>query len=373
MGAINSDPMVRTGIIFKSITPISLGCLIIALIVSIACQQPPAKQADSAKAALDKAANAQALIYADSQYRIAQGLFREGQLEIARQQGRFALLRDFAAADSLFALTICTADLARDEAADRLNKLKSEAEDGIADLAEALSAWRAALDGSLTLYEAEKSWAAAKINLEASRLLLESSEYVRAIEAAKNGRRSLDELSAILEQYQNSEAQIVSTWRHWVDETLAGAKKSGSAAIIIDKSAHRLHLVKGARLVRSFPCDLGYNSASQKYFAGDGATPEGQYRISRVKGNGSKFYRALLLNYPNDLDKKRFKRNKSGGIISQNARIGALIEIHGEGNQNRDWTDGCIALENGDIDELFRHVEIGTPVTIVRRSDRWPK
>ena len=345
----------------------------ISLALLIACQQPPTMQAYIARAALDKAAADQAAIYAEAQYRTAQGLFREGQMETARQKGRFALLRDFAAAESLFALTARTADLAGTQARSLRDELKAKAENEVADLAGALTVWREALDGSLTLYSAEKSWAAAKIDLETARLLLEGSEFVQAIEAAQNGRNSLDELSTVLEQYQNSEAQSIATWRRWVNETLAGAKNSGSTAIIIDKSAHRLHLVEGSRLVRSFPCDLGYNSATQKYFAGDGATPEGQYRVTGIKKNGSKFYKAFMLNYPNENDRKRFKRNKSKGIISQNARIGALIEIHGEGNQNRDWTDGCVALENGDMDALFRHVEVGTPVTIVRRSDRWPK
>ena len=47
------------------------------------------------------------------------------------------------------------------------------------------------------------------------------------------------------------------------------------------------------------------------------------------------------------------------------AGIGGLIEIHGEGGRGRDWTRGCVALANPDIDDLFRHVEVGTPVTIV--------
>jgi len=49
-----------------------------------------------------------------------------------------------------------------------------------------------------------------------------------------------------------------------------------------------------------------------------------------------------------------------------------LIEIHGEGGKNRDWTDGCIAMTNEDIDHLMQYSSVGMPVTIVRRSDLWP-
>jgi L,D-peptidoglycan transpeptidase YkuD (ErfK/YbiS/YcfS/YnhG family) len=86
----------------------------------------------------------------------------------------------------------------------------------------------------------------------------------------------------------------------------------------------------------------------------------------------SKYYRALLLDFPNSADKQRFRENKSKGVISSRAGIGKNIEIHGSGSRNEDWTEGCVALSNADMDHLLRHVGAGTPVTIVRRSDQWP-
>jgi L,D-peptidoglycan transpeptidase YkuD (ErfK/YbiS/YcfS/YnhG family) len=52
-------------------------------------------------------------------------------------------------------------------------------------------------------------------------------------------------------------------------------------------------------------------------------------------------------------------------VVPANAGIGSLIEIHGEGGQGRDWTDGCVALSNSDMDRVFSHARVGTPVTIV--------
>lgn len=111
---------------------------------------------------------------------------------------------------------------------------------------------------------------------------------------------------------------------------------------------------------------------AKKLFAGDAATPEGKYKVVRARHTGSSFYKALSLDYPNEHDRKRFEENKRRGIISHKARIGGNIEIHGEGGKNRDWTEGCVALTNADMDHIMKYVSVGTPVTIVRKSDQWP-
>ncbi len=90
------------------------------------------------------------------------------------------------------------------------------------------------------------------------------------------------------------------------------------------------------------------------------------YKITDKKNNGqTAFYKAFMLDYPNEDDKKRFLQNKKSGAIHQDANIGNLIEIHGNGGKGIDWTDGCIALKNGDMDEVFKLCPVGTWVTIV--------
>ena len=84
----------------------------------------------------------------------------------------------------------------------------------------------------------------------------------------------------------------------------------------------------------------------------------------------TKFNKALLINYPNDEDRMRFALGRRRGTISRGAGIGNLIEIHGDGGEGRDWTDGCVALTNEDMDRLFAHVRVGTPVTIVGTYER---
>jgi murein L,D-transpeptidase YafK len=118
--------------------------------------------------------------------------------------------------------------------------------------------------------------------------------------------------------------------------------------------------------VRSYAAELGYNSAGNKSRSGDGATPEGRYRITSKKPVGqSTYHMALLLDYPNAADRRRFERERRAGRIGRNVSPGGLIEVHGEGGRGKDWTKGCVALTNSEMEDLFARVDIGTPVTIV--------
>jgi hypothetical protein len=98
-------------------------------------------------------------------------------------------------------------------------------------------------------------------------------------------------------------------------------------------------------------------------------TPEGfarRYRVTaRMDHLASTFYKALLIDYPNAEDRTEFSGARRRGEIPPSARVGGLIEIHGGGGRQRDWTDGCVAVTNREIQELFGRVSVGTPVTIV--------
>jgi murein L,D-transpeptidase YafK len=71
------------------------------------------------------------------------------------------------------------------------------------------------------------------------------------------------------------------------------------------------------------------------------------------------------LNYPNYEDTAKFKEMVAKGILPKNAKIGGMIEIHGNGGKGVDWTEGCIAVTDDDMDDIFKIAKVGTPVTIV--------
>lgn len=338
----------------------------------LSCQEPPLGSLAEAKAALDWAAEANAGRFAPGAYDSACCLLRTAELETARQRGRPRLFRDYEAADSL-CRSACKAALeagatAAARAAEQLATLGDLQE----QVERELASWRATLNGSLVVYAAEQAHASAEIALQKGRTLLSAREYPEAAEAFGLAQQSIDDLVRIMDGYAYERSGKLETWRGWARDTIQASGVSGSAAIIVDKHAHRLYLLHAGRVARTYACELGYNSAGQKIQAGDGATPEGRYRITHVIARGSKFYKALRLNYPNDADRRRFLENRRAGVISTHANIGGLIEVHGDGGRNKDWTDGCVALTNKDMDHLIEQVTVGTPVTIVRTWDEAP-
>lgn len=148
--------------------------------------------------------------------------------------------------------------------------------------------------------------------------------------------------------------------------------------IYVLKAKRRLLVLQGKTLVREFPCALGPHPKGTKYYQGDGRTPEGKFEICRKNGY-SRFYKSLGLNYPTIGDAKQALAQ---GIISHsqycsikdadvemrlppsNTILGGQVFIHG-GGCKPDWTLGCIAVDNRDMDQLFDVARIGTPVYIM--------
>ncbi|HEY9432573.1 MAG TPA: L,D-transpeptidase [Blastocatellia bacterium] len=158
--------------------------------------------------------------------------------------------------------------------------------------------------------------------------------------------------------------------------------------ILIKKGERKLYLYVWEdgkeRLAKTYQIALGNNPTGSKLKQGDGATPEGDYYITH-KNARSKFYLSLGVSYPNiaDADKglkegliTKVEHQAIVGAIRakskppQNTRLGGDIFIHGGGagklvESDRDWTLGCVALENEEVKELFEMIPVKTPVKIV--------
>ena len=134
--------------------------------------------------------------------------------------------------------------------------------------------------------------------------------------------------------------------------------------IVVKKKQRKLLLFQEGELLKWYPIDLGENPEGPKVHQGDMKTPEGEYRIVEKKNQGqTKYYLALVLDYPNDSDRIRYEQALKNKQFSEEIGIGGLIEIHGEGI-GVDWTQGCIALINSYMQELFDQIPIGTKVRI---------
>lgn len=148
-------------------------------------------------------------------------------------------------------------------------------------------------------------------------------------------------------------------WQAWVDETLRG----GGTVILVEKKRQKLLVVKNRKVVATFVAEFGRNGFSDKLVQGDAATPEGRYHVTSKK-TASRYYKALPLNYPNASDVAEYQSAKRRGLV-RGRGPGYNIEIHGGGGKGTNWTDGCVAVRDRDMDRLFQLIDSGTPVTIV--------
>jgi murein L,D-transpeptidase YafK len=202
--------------------------------------------------------------------------------------------------------------------------------------------------------------------LRQSGYLMQRSDYPAAALVLENAASHISYANANIEKEINRYLSEIPVWQKWVEETIAYAQNSGDIVIIIDKLDHSCRIFQADSLLFDFAIDLGPNWIGAKMQKGDRRTPEGKYFVTKKRqGKETIFYKAFNLNYPNDTDWQRFYSALYNGEIPLTANIGGLIEIHGDGGTGINWTEGCIALSNEDIDKIFPLIQVGTPVTIV--------
>lgn len=136
-------------------------------------------------------------------------------------------------------------------------------------------------------------------------------------------------------------------------------------AVLVKKSERALYLLREGRVLRQYKIMLGPHAKGPKLMEGDERTPEGQYMLDRKNAN-SRFYKSIRISYPNVFDIERAQKF--------NVDPGNSIMIHGMKNSWNDktkkqalkfnWTDGCIAVADNDMDEIWEAVDIGTPIEI---------
>jgi hypothetical protein len=201
-----------------------------------------------------------------------------------------------------------------------------------------------------------------------ARAFFEEGRFERSIEASDKAGRMLALQTSVLssELGRYADHGRIGRWQQMAKETIEWSRRHHTNAIVVSKADRVLTLYKNGQKVLSYPVRLGFNGIREKRYQGDGATPEGRYRIAVKRGQGqTQFYRALLLDYPNDEDRRRYQSARKTGLIPASKGIGGQIEIHGVDNELMAQTLGCVMLENSQMVYLYDRVEKGTPVTIV--------
>jgi len=135
--------------------------------------------------------------------------------------------------------------------------------------------------------------------------------------------------------------------------------------VVVVKSERRLDLMRDGRVLRSYPVSLGGRPVGHKREEGDLRTPEGEYVLD-WRNPSSDFYMSIHISYPNEVDRRRAR--------AAGRNPGSMIMIHGLPNDSpptrtdylgEDWTDGCIAVSNQAMIDIWLSVEDDTPITIL--------
>lgn len=129
--------------------------------------------------------------------------------------------------------------------------------------------------------------------------------------------------------------------------------------VVVQKSQRRMHLLHNDSILESYDIQLGFAPVGHKQFEGDGKTPEGVYRVDR-RNPESRFHLSLGISYPNV--------NDVAAAAAMGKSPGGDIFIHGQENRSKprsdDWTWGCIAVKNEEMERIYAMVRTGTLVAL---------
>ena len=145
---------------------------------------------------------------------------------------------------------------------------------------------------------------------------------------------------------------------------VAADEAASADRVVVHKAEHKLYLYSGSVLIGEYKVQLGLNPSGQKEREHDFRTPEGRYFLTR-RNTRSDYFLAIQVSYPNKQDELRARQNRWAP--------GGSIMIHGFPNapkhpaayyQSNDWTDGCIALSNSDMVEVWMRTQDNIPIDI---------
>ena len=134
--------------------------------------------------------------------------------------------------------------------------------------------------------------------------------------------------------------------------------------VVVDKSERQLYLLRGEEILATFPVSLGQEPMGHKTEEGDKRTPEGTYWLD-TRNPDSDFFLSIRISYPNATDRAQ--------AVARGRSPGGHIMIHGQPNEPKyspefyrtvDWTDGCIAVSNSAMVDIWLMTNAGTPIEI---------
>lgn len=355
--------------IWRDVLILTAAAVLIVLTVILLIRltpHPPIDQMEMARESLSKAVKSKADTYSRKLYNEAKINYDSAMVNWDRQNARFIFFRNYDRVEMFAKNSADKAAQARENSISSSSSLKVKISHKIDTLEKLVKE----IDKLFTTYplpaETRNRISSGKMLLKEADVAFDKGEFLQA------NRKITDSEYLLVSCYESASDNLrnyfksFSVWKNLAEKAINESKRNGSYSIIIDKFSRKFLVYHNGTLKWEFDVELGKNWVGDKRMKGDNATPEGMYRITKkFDSRSTKYYKALLLDYPNAEDLAKFKSEKSKGSIPAWAKIGGLIEIHGNGGKGIDWTEGCIALTDKEMDSVFRIAAVGTPVTIV--------
>jgi hypothetical protein len=340
--------------------------IIVYAVLILTMDKPPVDEFKSCQAILSKAKKVNADVYSPDFYQAAEKKYQAALTEWKIQNQKVFFSRDYSRSKELILTAILKAQEANSSSGTNKNSLKMKYLEEVELLKRKLDNYHEVFIRLPLKVNVRKNYEFGKLSLEQGLNAFGKGDIMLATKRLNEGKVRISvadkEVNALLKEYFND----FSKWQNSYAATIRLSAQNNNYAFIVDKIKHKGYLYYNGKLSKEYDVELGRNWIGDKNYSGDKATPEGMYKVIKKKSGGeSKYYKALLINYPNEKDYAAFNYKKREGLISRNSRIGGLIEIHGNGGKGDDWTAGCVAVTDKEIDELYSRMSVGTPVTIV--------
>lgn len=337
---------------------------IIAYLLISEIPKPPAKEIDNARIYLTKAFKSKADTYSRELYADAKANYDSAMFNWRKENARFIYFRKYDKVSKFAKLSTYKAKQAIETSNLSSSTYKVSLQTKINSLNKLVEDITTLFNRYPLPGDTRNSISKGKFYLKEAEIDYSKGLFIPANKKLNSAEdllsSSYDKAYSDLEQYFRYYPQ----WKRWSESAVKESKKNQSYSILVDKLSRKCYVYYNGIKKYEFDVELGRNWVGDKKKMGDKATPEGMYRIIN-KFSGTKYNNALLINYPNDEDKTRFDLAKAKGLIPRTAKIGGGIEIHGSGGKGVDWTEGCIALEDNEMEVIYRIAAVGTPVTIV--------
>ncbi len=334
-------------------------------VFKLTTEELPTHEINLARESLARAKNNGAANYASDKLKDAEKFYQAAMQEWEFQNERFFWFRNFSKTRDLASKSLALSSDAKQLSILEKNKVGQQLKEAIKGAEKKIERFESAYK-SLPLERATfDTYNQGKMEYLEAKNEISKNDFVKATVLIERANEKLLRADNLVRRKMED---FYKNYPDWIKNAQLAEQlsKKGQLVVLVNKMESKCSLLKSGKTIKIFNAEFGSNWMADKVMKGDRSTPEGVYKVTeKKKGIKTKYYKALLLNYPNNEDAARFETLKRRGSIPRTAQIGGLIEIHGDGGKGIHWTDGCIALKNSEMDQLYDLCSMGTPVIII--------